>query len=67
MLTHEGGYAPHLVPFHCLAVLEQLSGTRTEVVDPWSFVADQASTKSILPHEADAIGRAENLVKLIPH
>ena len=67
VLTHEGGYAPHLVPFHCLAVLEQLSGTRTEVVDPWSFVADQASTKCILSHETEAIERAEALLKLIPN
>ncbi|MDX7547979.1 class II histone deacetylase, partial [Serratia marcescens] len=33
-MVHEGGYAESYVPFCGLAVLEQLSGGRTEVQDP---------------------------------
>jgi acetoin utilization deacetylase AcuC-like enzyme len=34
VLVHEGGYAEAYVPFCGLAVLEELSGIRTEVTDP---------------------------------
>ena len=33
--VHEGGYSPEYVPFCGIAVLEQLCGHRTEVVDPF--------------------------------
>ena len=66
ILTHEGGYAPHMVPFHCLAVLEELSGNRTEVVDPYGFVAEAVSLQKILPHESDAVERAEALINQLP-
>ena len=35
LMVHEGGYSPVYVPFCGLAVIEQLSGGRTEVVDPY--------------------------------
>ena len=62
VLTHEGGYAPHMVPFHCLAVLEQLSDYRTEVVDPYSHVSVAASAQTILPHQDEAVSRSESLL-----
>ncbi|MCY1310349.1 Histone deacetylase-like amidohydrolase [compost metagenome] len=34
VLVHEGGYAEAYVPFCGLAVMEELSGVRTEVEDP---------------------------------
>ncbi|PQQ38898.1 class II histone deacetylase, partial [Photorhabdus luminescens] len=34
VVVHEGGYAESYVPFCGLAVLEQMSGIRTEVKDP---------------------------------
>lgn len=34
VVVHEGGYAESYVPFCGLAVLEEMSGTRTQVVDP---------------------------------
>lgn len=34
VLVHEGGYAESYVPFCGLAVMEELSGIKTEVVDP---------------------------------
>ena len=35
VMLHEGGYAPHIVPFMALAVFEALSGETTEVADPF--------------------------------
>lgn len=36
VVVHEGGYAEACVPFCGLAVVEELAGHRTEVVDPFS-------------------------------
>ncbi len=41
-MVHEGGYAESYVPFCGLAVMEQLSGVRTEVQDPLlAFIQQQ--------------------------
>jgi len=65
MMTHEGGYSPHSVPFYCLAVLEELSGVRTEVVDPYSPPEPQ-DPEQPLPHQTEAITNAEKLLSEIP-
>ncbi|MDG2033844.1 MAG: class II histone deacetylase [Rhodospirillales bacterium] len=62
VMTHEGGYSPHSVPFHCLAVLEELSGIQTNVLDPY-LKPSQETTDKLLPHQADAISRAEGVLK----
>ena len=62
VLTHEGGYSPHTVPFHCLAVIEQLSGITTEVVDPFSPPVTPESDQPLLDHQERAIMKAENLI-----
>jgi len=36
VVVHEGGYSEACVPFCGLAVVEELSGHRTEVEDPFS-------------------------------
>ncbi len=42
VMVHEGGYAESYVPFCGLAVMEQLSGVRTEVQDPLlAFIQQQ--------------------------
>lgn len=66
ILIHEGGYSLHMVPFHCLAVLEQLSGVQTGVVDPYGHVAEVASAQGILPHQHEAVTLAETLIKGLP-
>ena len=66
VLTHEGGYAPHMVPFHCLAVLEELSGNCTDVIDPYSFSAEVALKQKLLPHQDEAVGNAETLLNFLP-
>lgn len=40
VLSHEGGYSELHVPFCGLAVLEQLSGARTSVDDPFAWLDD---------------------------
>ena len=62
VLTHEGGYSPHSVPFHCLAIIEQLSGIRTEVIDPFSPPEVGESDEILLPHQDEAIDRAEAIL-----
>ncbi len=52
-MLHEGGYSLHTVPFHALAVLECLSGFRTDVVDP--FLPPDGSADPLLPHQAEAV------------
>ena len=70
IMTHEGGYSPHLVPFHCLAVLETMSGISTEVIDPFStppFSAPSGDTTDLLPpHQEISIKRAEKILPKIP-
>lgn len=49
VVVHEGGYAESAVPFCGLAVIETLSGIRTEVVDPFeeSFIAQQPTARVV--------------------
>ena len=62
VMTHEGGYSPHSVPFHCLAVIEQLSGIRTDVVDPFLAGIKQNTSPKILQHQENAIKLSEELL-----
>lgn len=42
VIVHEGGYSEAYVPFCGLAVIEEMSGVRTEVIDPLlDFIALQ--------------------------
>tara|TARA_B100000530_G_C15730582_1_gene397652 strand:- start:429 stop:662 length:234 start_codon:yes stop_codon:yes gene_type:complete len=63
VLTHEGGYSPHTVPFHCLAVIEQLSGIRSKVIDPFSPPLEPESNEPLMDHQELAINRAENILE----
>lgn len=47
VVVHEGGYAESAVPFCGLAVVEALSGIRTDVVDPFeqTFIAQQPTAR----------------------
>lgn len=63
---HEGGYAPAYVPFCGLAVLEELSGIRTAVEDPFLDFFARMSGQELQPHQAAVIGRAAALVEKIP-
>ncbi|MCA9987625.1 MAG: class II histone deacetylase [Anaerolineales bacterium] len=65
-LVHEGGYAPTHVPFLGLAVIEELSGIQTGVVDPFAEAIYYHGGHTLLPHQAEAIAAAAQLVELIP-
>ncbi len=56
--VHEGGYSEYYVPFCGLAVLEQLSGVRTGVEDPY-FPADrELAYDELQEHQRRAIDAA---------
>jgi acetoin utilization deacetylase AcuC-like enzyme len=62
VMTHEGGYSPHSVPFHCLAVIEQLSSIKTEVTDPFSPTLTEENIKPLLHHQELALAKAEDVL-----
>jgi len=65
VLTHEGGYAPHLVPFLAHAVFEELSGNRTEVEDPFLKALTSPWASQILPHQQIMLDEATTSLELI--
>lgn len=65
VLAHEGGYSPWLVPFCGLAVVEELSGCRTPVEDPF-LAAIEGYGQSLLPHQRKAVDRAAASVAGVP-
>ena len=66
MMTHEGGYSAHYVPYCGLAVLEEMSGIRTQVADPWAETMDLWGGQTLQPHQAAVITEAARLVARIP-
>ena len=62
MMTHEGGYSAHYVPYCGLAVLEQLSGVPTGVVDPFLTQFQGFGQQGLQPHQSTAIDAAAALV-----
>jgi acetoin utilization deacetylase AcuC-like enzyme len=61
VFSHEGGYSPVHVPFCGLAVLETLSGVRTDVVDPFDISVGSSTTKQLAPWHEEAIREPEAL------
>jgi acetoin utilization deacetylase AcuC-like enzyme len=64
--THEGGYSNAYVPFCGLAVIEEFSGSRTEVEDPYLDELMHMGGQQLQLHQAAAIDAAAQLVKGIP-
>lgn len=54
VLCHEGGYSAAYVPFCSLAIVEALSGIKTDVEDPF-MEGLGAPVDTLFPHEADAV------------
>lgn len=65
VLAHEGGYSPFVVPFCGLAVLEELSGVRTAVEDPF-LAGIEGYGQGLLAHQAEAVARAAANVAGVP-
>lgn len=65
VVEHEGGYSTAYVPFCGLAVVETLSGIRTEVEDPFIGVLATVGGQELQPHQEAAIAAAgANLKRL---
>ena len=65
VMSHEGGYSPSVVPFCGLAVLEQMSGIRTAVDDPYLPLIAGNAGQELQPHQAALIDQAAALVERI--
>jgi len=65
ILSHEGGYSTAHVPFCWLAVIEELSGIRTGVADPFLEFFAGMGGQDLQPHQDAAIRRAEGLLSAI--
>lgn len=61
-MTHEGGYSRAYAPFCGLAVLETLSGFRTDVVDPFDDYIASFAGQSLQPHQDAVIQQARTLL-----
>jgi acetoin utilization deacetylase AcuC-like enzyme len=65
VMSHEGGYSEMYVPYCGLAVIEQLSGIRTRIEDPWQPLMAEWGQHDLQPHQAAAIDRAAQLITRI--
>lgn len=65
MMTHEGGYSAAYVPYCGLAVLEELSGVRTQIDDPFLATFAAYAGQELRPHQQQAIDKARELVGAI--
>lgn len=55
-MSHEGGYSASYVPYCGLAVMEELSGIKTAVDDPFLPMVSNYGGQELQPHQADVIG-----------
>lgn len=65
VMSHEGGYSATYAPYCGLAVLEEMSGIRTHVEDPWAPLMAEWGQQSLQPHESAAIDAAAGLLDSI--
>jgi acetoin utilization deacetylase AcuC-like enzyme len=65
VMSHEGGYSAMYAPYCGLAVLEELSGHRTGVEDPWAPHIAAWGQQALQPHQAAAIAAAADLLDAI--
>ncbi len=63
VMCHEGGYNGSTVPFFGLAVMEQLSGIRTPIADPFQPLLGGLGGQELQPHQQVAIDAAAALVQ----
>ena len=67
VMSHEGGYSSFYVPYCGLAVIEQMSGIRSDTnftgVAPDSH---RAGPRQLEAHERAAVDRAAENVELVP-
>jgi acetoin utilization deacetylase AcuC-like enzyme len=66
VLSHEGGYSEFHVPYCGLAVMEELSGIKTKVRDPFLSEMMQWGGQALQPHQAAVLEKAAALVARVP-
>lgn len=66
LIVHEGGYSAAYVPFCGLAVIEELSGIRTEVEDPFLGFLSEIGGMDLQPHQREAVSALLPLLDEIP-
>lgn len=64
--VHEGGYSTAYVPFCGLAVIEELAGISSGVVDPIGPVFRDMAGQTLQPHQKAVIARAAIAARNIP-
>jgi acetoin utilization deacetylase AcuC-like enzyme len=62
-VIHEGGYAPHMTPFLCLAVVEELLGVPNPTPDPYQPGLASSPWQALLPHQEQAVVAAEQAIR----
>ena len=62
VMTHEGGYSAMYVPYCGLAVIEEMTGIRTGIEDPWAPLMADWGQQALQPHQDAAIAQAEELL-----
>lgn len=64
VMCHEGGYSAPTVPFFGLAVMETLSGIKSDVEDPFEPMLANMGQQELQPHQEALIARAETLLDI---
>lgn len=64
MMTHEGGYSPIYVPYCGLAVLETMSGIKTDVLDPFGESYDRLPDQMLNSAQRERISQAARIHNL---
>ena len=65
VMSHEGGYSAMYVPYCGLAIVEEMTGIRTGVEDPWAPHMTKWGQQSLQPHQELAIAEAAKLFAFI--
>lgn len=63
VMAHEGGYSAYYVPFCGLAVLEQLSGVKSGIEDPYLAFADGMAKQDLQPAQDELICEVEKVLQ----
>jgi acetoin utilization deacetylase AcuC-like enzyme len=62
VLAHEGGYSDLYVPLCGLAIVEELTGARTEISDPFLELVKSRAYQELQPQQEAVIERARELL-----
>jgi len=66
VMCHEGGYSRYMAPFLGLAIIEELSGERAGVEDPFLPAIAAMAGHELQPHQDAVLVRAEALARQVP-